>query len=70
LDDLERHWDDYNQREAAIKAQIYTMIPDSVLIEIRSLDTVKEVWDTVCTKHETKALTVKVDMCHRMYSMS
>jgi hypothetical protein len=29
LDNLERHWNDYNQRESTIKAQIYTMIPDS-----------------------------------------
>src|SRR3979490_3562 len=29
----------------------------------------KEVWDAVCAKHEAKALTVKVDMCRRMYEL-
>ena len=69
LDNLERHWDDYNQREAAIMAQINTMVPDSVLIKIQNLATAKEVWEVVCAKHETKALTVKVDMWHWMYEM-
>ena len=29
----------------------------------------KEVWDALCAKHEKKALTVVVDICHRMYKM-
>jgi hypothetical protein len=52
LDGLEKRWDDYNQREATIKAQVFTTIPDSVLVEIRNLATAKEVWDAVCAKHE------------------
>ena len=44
-------------------------MPDSILIEVRNLDTAKEVWDAVCAKHEAKALTVKVDMRRRMYKM-
>jgi gag-polypeptide of LTR copia-type/Zinc knuckle len=54
---------------ASIKAQIFTMISDSVLIEIRNLTTAKEVWDAVCTRHETKALMIKVDVRRRMYEM-
>jgi hypothetical protein len=30
LDELEKRWDDYNQREATIKAQSCTTIPDSL----------------------------------------
>jgi hypothetical protein len=37
LDALEKRWDDYNQREAAIMAQIFTTVPDSVLIEVRNI---------------------------------
>ena len=44
LDDLERCWDDYNQCEATIMAQIFTTVPDSVLIEVWNLATAKEVW--------------------------
>ena len=69
LDDLEKCWDDYNQRKATIMAQIFTMVPDSVLIEILNLATAKEIWEAVCAKHEMKALTVKVDMWRQMYEM-
>ena len=69
LDDLEKWWDDYNQREAMIMAQILTMVPDSVLIEIQNLATAKEIWEAVCAKHEMKALTIKVDMQCQMYEM-
>lgn len=34
LDELEKWWDVYNQCEVMLKAQIFTMIPDSTLIEI------------------------------------
>jgi gag-polypeptide of LTR copia-type len=69
LDDQEKHWDDYNQQEAMIMAQILTTILDNVLIEIQNLAMVKEVWEAVCMKHETKALTIQVDMGCRMYKM-
>jgi hypothetical protein len=65
-DKAERHWDDYYQREALIKAQIYTTIPEVLLIEVRKLSTAKETWDAVCAKHEHTALTVKVDICRCM----
>ena len=61
-DDLERCWDDYNQREATIMAQIFITVLDSVLIKVRNLATAKEVWEAVCVKHEARALTIKVDM--------
>jgi hypothetical protein len=54
LDELEKRWDDYNQREASIKAQIFTTIPDSILIG--NLATAKEVWDAVCTRHRQRHL--------------
>ena len=69
LDAVEKCWDSYNQREATIMAQIFTTVPDSILIEVRNLTTAKEIWDAVCAKHEMKALTVKLDMWHRMYEL-
>ena len=69
LDDLEKCWDDYNQRKATIMAQIFTMVPDSVLIKIQNLATAKEIWEAVCAKHEMKAFTIKVDMQRWMYEM-
>jgi len=48
---------------------IFTTIPDSLLIEVQKLKTVKEVWDALCVKHEKKALTVVIDICHHMYEM-
>ena len=50
-------------------AQIFTMVPDSVLIEIQNLATAKEIWEVVCAKHEMKAFIVKVDMWCWMYEM-
>jgi hypothetical protein len=61
-DKAERCWDDYYQREGLIKAQIYTMIPEALLIEVRKLSTAKETWDMVCAKHKHTALIVKVDI--------
>ena len=58
--------DEYDQREAIIRVQIFTTIPDSLLIEVQKL---KEVWDALCAKNEKKALTVMVDICCRMYKM-
>src|SRR6266481_5900555 len=52
-----------------VKAQIFTTIPDVLLIEVQKLNTAKEVWDAVCTKHEGKALTVKINIQRRMYKM-
>ena len=61
-DKAEKHWDDYYQCEALIKAQIYTTIPEALLIEFRKLPTAKEIWDTICAKHEHTTLTVKIDI--------
>ena len=44
-------------------------IPESLLIEVWKLATTREVWNTVCEKHEKTALTVKVDMRQQMYEM-
>ena len=45
------------------------MIPEVLLIEVRKLPTVKEIWEAVCAKYEHRALTVKIDICHHMYEM-
>jgi gag-polypeptide of LTR copia-type len=70
IEKLERQWDDYNQREAMIKAQIFTTIPESLLIKVQKLATAKQVWDAVCAKHEATALAVKVDIRRHIYSGS
>ena len=43
-------------------AQVFTTTPNSILIEVQNLKTAKEVWEAICAKCETKALTVKIDM--------
>ena len=67
LEKIEEKWDLYNQGEASIKAQILTTVPEATAVEIQSLATRKEMWDTLGTKHEKKALTVIVDLQCRMY---
>ena len=52
-----------------ILTQIFTTIPNSVLIEVQNLNTAKEVWEAMCAKHETKALPVKIDMRCQMYEL-
>jgi len=69
LKKAENSWDDYYQREATIKAQVFTTIPDSLLIEVQKLKMAKEIWDTVCAKYEGKSITVKIDLRHRMYEI-
>ncbi|KIJ37239.1 hypothetical protein M422DRAFT_178285, partial [Sphaerobolus stellatus SS14] len=50
LEKLEKRWDDYQHREGAIRAQVFSMVPDSILIEIKNHETAKGVWDTLCRK--------------------
>ena len=69
LEKIEEKWDLYNQCEASIKVQILTTIPKATAVEIQSLVTGKEMWDALCAKHEKKALTVIVDLQHRMYAL-
>ena len=65
----EKRWDDYQQREALIMAQIFTTVPEVLLIEIRRLSTAKQMWDAICAKHENVALTLTIDMRRRLYEM-
>ena len=69
LERAEKQWDEYHQCKAMVKAQIFTMVLESLLIELCKLKTAKEIWDAVCAKHEGKALTVKVDLWHHIYTM-
>ena len=69
LDKIKEKWDVYNQREASIKAQILTTIPESFAIEIQALDTSKKLWDALCKKHENRALTVVVNLRPRLYAL-
>ena len=54
LEKIEEKWDLYNQREAMIKVQIFTTIPEATAVEIQSLNTGKEMWDALCDKHEKR----------------
>ena len=38
-----RRWDEYHQHKAQVRAQIFTTIPESLLIEVRNLPSVKEI---------------------------
>jgi hypothetical protein len=69
LEKVEKRWDDYHQCEATIKAQVFSTIPDGILVEVQKLKTVKEVWDAVCLKHEGKGLVVNVDLCRQMQEL-
>jgi hypothetical protein len=51
LEKAEKHWDDYHQRKATVKAQVFNTIPKGLLVKVQKLKTAKEVWDTVCAKH-------------------
>lgn len=63
LDKAEKHWDDYSQWEALIKTQIFATIPDVLLMEARNSHKIEK----QCAKHETRALTVKVEMHCQIY---
>jgi len=52
-----------------VKAQIFTTIPEGLLVEVQKLSTAKEIWDAVCHKHEAKGLMVQVDLCHCMQEL-
>jgi gag-polypeptide of LTR copia-type len=69
LEKLEQQWDDYNQREAMIKAQLFTTIPEGLLIKVQKLATAKQVWNAVCAKHESRAIGVKINIRRHMYEM-
>jgi hypothetical protein len=69
LEELEKRQDEYDQRESMIKAQIFTTIPESLIIEFQKLETAHKIWEAVCARHEKKALTIQVDVRRRMYEM-
>ena len=54
--------DEYNQREAAIKQQIYSTIPDSILNRIKEKTTAKEVWTALCDLVEKQGKMVEIDI--------
>ena len=62
LEKKEKRWDHYHQHEAMVKAQIFTTIPEGLLVKVQKLHTAKEIWDAVCGKHEAKGLMVQVDI--------
>ena len=43
LEKIEEKWDTYNQREASIKAQILSTIPESIAIKVQGLTTGKAI---------------------------
>ena len=69
LEKAEKCHDDYDQWEAIIKAQIFTSILDSLLIEVQKLKMAKEVWEAMCVEHEKKALNMMVDIHCRIYKL-
>ena len=69
MEKIEEKWDLYNQWEATIWAQLLTTIPESISIDLQGLKTGKALWDALCKKHEKKALTVVVDLRHRLYAL-
>ena len=69
LEKMEEKGDLHNQCEASIKAQILTTIPEAMAVEIQSPATSKELWDSLCAKHEKKGLMVIVDLRCRMYAL-
>ena len=54
--------DEYNQREAAIKQQIYSTIPDSILNRIKEKTTAKEVWTALYDLAEKRGKMVEIDV--------
>ncbi|KIJ55366.1 hypothetical protein M422DRAFT_141171, partial [Sphaerobolus stellatus SS14] len=50
LEKLEKRWDEYEHREGVIRAQIFSTVPDSILIEIKNHNTAKKMWDALCSK--------------------
>ena len=59
--------DEYNQREAAIKQQIYSTIPDSILNRIKEKTTAKEVWMALCDLAEKRGKMVEIDVRRRIH---
>ena len=56
LEKKEKFWDNYYQHEATVKAQIFTAIPEGLLVKVQKLSTTKVIWDAICCKHEAKGL--------------
>ena len=69
LTELELRWDEYNQKEARIEAQILTSVPESITLEIQDEDKAATMWQKLCAKHEDKALSVRIDVRHRIYAL-
>ncbi|THH04537.1 hypothetical protein EW146_g10150, partial [Bondarzewia mesenterica] len=59
--------DEYDQREAAIKQQIYSTIPDSILNRIKDKTTTKGLWTVLCDLAEKQGKMVEIDVHCRLH---
>ena len=69
VNELELLWDEYDQKEAMIKAQILMSVPESIALEIQDEDKAATMWQKLCVKHKDKALAVQIDMRCRIYAL-
>ena len=54
--------DAFRQKEALVIHQIYTMIPNSVLIQVQHFDCLADIWLVIRAIYETKSNMMQVDI--------
>ncbi|KAI0657470.1 hypothetical protein C8Q70DRAFT_919225, partial [Cubamyces menziesii] len=55
VESMEAKVDDYEQKEASTRQQIYGTICDALLLKVKSLETAAAVWEAVSKEHEGKS---------------
>ncbi|TDL21259.1 hypothetical protein BD410DRAFT_694239, partial [Rickenella mellea] len=50
IDDFEAKYDEWHQKQALVRAQLFGSIPNSLLIEIQGLENASRMWDAVCNR--------------------
>jgi hypothetical protein len=64
--EAEKKVDDYEQKEAGVKQQIFNTIYDSLLIRVQKHTKASDVWDAILKEMEGKSEMVKVDLQRQM----
>jgi hypothetical protein len=66
IDELDKKIDEYQQKNALVKQQVFSTITDWLLLHVQNLGAASLIWAEICQIHEGKTELVQIDMRRRM----
>ncbi|TDL17047.1 hypothetical protein BD410DRAFT_702798, partial [Rickenella mellea] len=69
IDDFEAKYDEWHQKQALVRAQLFGSIPNSLLIEIQGLENASRMWDAVCNRFTSRTGMHVIDLRRQLFNM-